>query len=281
MIHSLSSQLARLISLAGLLALTACVTACVTPSEEQQFRDDIFNLQSRVVQLEGQSTSLGKEITTQTSRQEASVSTRLDKFAIEVQRIKGDIDALKVGVTTGQMPGSDPEQEGSLAKTLSDVNARLDALEENQNKILAAIDKAIEAKKPDKKEKEKAPKKSSSLKTYDDIKTAFDKKKYKLIAEEGGKVVDEIKSKKDKQEALFMLAESHYKNGQVREAALRFNEFQETKPKERMAQSLLRMGDCFKELKDLETAKIYYQELLQKYANSEEAKEAKSKLAKL
>lgn len=277
MIHSLSSQLARLISLAGLLALAACVT----PSEEQQFRDDIFNLQSRVVQLEGQSTNLGKEITTQTSRQEASVSTRLDKFAIEIQRVKGDIDALKVGVTTGQMPGSDPEQEGSLAKTLADVNARLDALEENQNKILAAIDKAIEAKKPDKKEKEKPSKKSSSLKSFEDIKTAFDKKKYKLIAEEGGKVVDELRSKKEKQEALFMLAESYYKNGQVREAALRFNEFQETKPKERMAQSLLRMGDCFKELKDIETAKIYYQELLQKYANSEEAKEAKSKLAKL
>lgn len=279
MINSLSSALARLISLAGLLALTACVT----PAEEQQFRDDIFNLQSRVVQLEGQSTNLGKEITTQTSRQEASVSTRLDKFAIEVQRIKGDIDALKVGVTTGQMPGSDPEQEGSIAKTLGEVTARLDALEENQNKILAAIDKAIEAKKPDKKEKEKPQKKSSSLKSYDDIKAAFEKKKYKVIAEEGPKLVDDIKSKKDKQDALFMLAESHFKSGQIREAALRFNEFQETKPKEKekMAQSLLRMGDCFKELKDIETAKIYYQELLQKYANSDEAKEAKSKLAKL
>ncbi len=271
-----SSLLARLISLAGLLSLVACVT----PAEEQQFRDDIFSLQTRVVQLEGQSSNLGKEITNQSSRQEASIGTRLDKFAVEIQRVKGDIDALKVGVTTGQMPGEDPEKEGSIAKTLSDFNSRLEALEENQNKILAAIDKAIEAKKPEK--KEKAPKKSSaSIKSYDDLKSAFDKKKYKVIAEEGSKVVDDLKSKKEKQEGLYMLAESYFKAGQIRDAALRFAEFQETKPKEHMAQSTLRLGDCFKELGDLETAKIYYQELVTKYASTDEAKQAKAKLSKL
>ncbi len=272
-------RLARLFCLAGFLSLSACLT----PAEEQQLKDDIFNLQTRLVQLETQNSSLGKEITTQTSRQEASINTRLDKFAIEMQRVKGDIDTLRVGVTTGQMPGTDPEQEGSVAKLLADMGLRLDALEENQNKILAAIDKAIDAKKPEKREssKEKSSKKGASLKNLDDLRTAFDKKKYKVIAEEGGKLVDDIKGKKDKQEGLFILAESFYKAGQTREAALRFNEFIDSKPKENMPTAYLRMGDCFKELGDIETAKIYYQELVQKWGSSDEAKQAKTKLAKL
>ncbi len=267
------------------------LAACVTPAEEQQLRDDIFGLQTRILQMENQLSAQGKEINTATSRQEASVSTRLDKIAIELQRIKGDIDALRIGVTTGQLPGTDPDQEGSVAKTLTLLNERMAVVEENQNKILGVIDKSVESskkndKKDDKaKDKEKAAKatekKSASLKDLDDLRTAFDKKKFKTIAEEGGKVLAGLKNKKDKQEATYILAESLYKSGEIREAALKYNDYIESKPKENMSVALLRMGDCFKQLGDSETAKIYYQELIQKYGSSAEAKQAKDKLAKL
>ncbi|WP_141731226.1 tetratricopeptide repeat protein [Oligoflexus tunisiensis] len=265
----------------------ASLTACVTPAEEQQLRDDIFGLQTRVLQMENQLSAQGKEINTATSRQEASVSTRLDKIAIELQRIKGDIDALRIGVTTGQLPGTDPDQEGSVAKTLSEMSERITAVEDNQNKILGVIDKSVEAsRKSDKKKEEKskaakAEKKSSTLKNLDDLRTAFDKKKYKTIASEGEKVLAGLKKQKDKQEATYILAESLYKSGEIREAALKFNDFIESKPKDNMSIALLRMGDCFKQLGDAETAKIYYQELIQKYGSSAEARQAKDKLAKL
>jgi TolA-binding protein len=258
------------------------LAGCITPAEEQQMKDDIFSLQSRIMQLEGSNLNLGKEITNQASRQEASLTSRLDKFALEIQRLKGDIDALKVGVTTGQLPGSDPDQEGSVAKTLADMTARLDALEENQGKILSAIDKAIEAKKPEKgAAKDKKEKKAPTIKTLNDIKEAFERKKFKILAEEGPKALEGIKNKKEKNEATFMVAEGLFKSGQTREAALKFNEYIESKPKEHLAHSLLRMGDCFKELDDVETARIYYQELIQKFSGSEEAKQAKNKLSKL
>jgi TolA-binding protein len=267
----------------------ASLAACVTPAEEQQLRDDIFGLQTRVLQMENQLSAQGKEINTATSRQEASVSTRLDKIAIELQRIKGDIDALRIGVTTGQLPGTDPDQEGSVAKTLTLLNERMALVEENQNKILGVIDKSVEASKKsgkkDDKAKEKAAKaaekKSASLKSLDDMRTAFDKKKYKAIAEDGEKVLAGLKGKKDKQEATYILAESLYKSGEIREAALKYNDYIESKPKDNMSLALLRMGDCFKQLGDAETAKIYYQELIQKYGGSAEAKQAKDKLAKL
>ncbi|MCX6130887.1 MAG: tetratricopeptide repeat protein [Proteobacteria bacterium] len=269
------------------------LSACMTPGEQQQVRDDIFGLQTRILQLETALNAQGKEISTASSRQEASVSTRMDKVAIEIQRIKGDIDALRVGVSTGQLPGADPEQEGSVAKALSLISERLSVVEENQSKILSVIDKAGEGKKSDKKEvssKEKervaekerlAEKKASALKNADEVRVAFEKKKYKIIAEEGGKVLAGIKNKKDRQEITYILAESHYKSGEIREAALKYNEYIESKPKENMSHALLRMGDCFKQLGDAETAKIYYQELIQKFSASDEAKQAKDKLAKL
>ncbi len=265
------------------------LAACVTPAEEQQLRDDIFGLQTRILQMENQLSAQGKEINTATSRQEASVSTRLDKIAIELQRIKGDIDALRIGVTTGQLPGTDPDQEGSVGKTLSQLSERITAVEDNQNKILGVVEKSVESgKKAEKKEekaKEKAAKaaekKSTALKNLDELRTAFDKKKYKVIAEEGEKVLAGLTNKKEKQEATYIMAESLYKAGNIREAALKYNDYIESKPKDNMSIALLRMGDCFKQLGDAETAKIYYQELIQKYSNSAEAKQAKDKLAKL
>ncbi len=234
--------------------------------------------------MEGQVNNQGKEITTQSSRQEASVSTRLDKIAIEIQRIKGDIDALRVGVSTGHLPGAEGTEETSASKSMSDLVARIEAIEENQNRIVAAIDKAIDTKKPEKKSSEDAKDKKDSdakLKSFKDLKTAFDNKNYKLIADHGDKLVGTFKTKKTKQDATFMLAESFYKSGQIRDAALRYNDYLDLKPNENMSFSLLRMGDCFKQLGDAETAKIYYQELIQKYGKSEEAKQAKEKLAKL
>jgi len=260
---------------------------CITPSEERQLKDDIFSLQTRLVAMEGMVNNNSKEITTQTSRQEASVTTRLDKISIEIQRIKGDIDSLRVGVQTGQLPGAEGMQETSATKNLSDIMARVDAIEENQTKIIAAIDKAIETKKPEKKSvsenSESKEKKDSEarLKSFKDLKAAFGNKNYKLIAEHGDKLLGTLKAKKVKQEATFMLAESYYKSGQIRDAALRYNDYLESKPSDNLSFSLLRMGDCFKQLGDAETAKIYYQELIQKYGKSEEAKQAKEKLAKL
>ncbi len=267
------------------------LTACLTPAEEQQLKDDIFGLQSRVLQLENQLSAQGKEINSATNRQEASIGTRMDKIAVEMQRIKGEIDALRIGVTTGQLPGADPDQEGSVALALSQLTERIAAVEDNQNKILGVIDKSVDSKKTDKKdgaaakekdkEKKAAEKKAPSLKNLDDVREAFAKKKFKLVAEEGGKVLAAVKGKKDKQEATFIFAESLYKSGEIREAALKYNEFIESKPKENMSLAMLRMGDCFKQLGDAETAKIYYQELIQKFSNTDEAKQAKDKLAKL
>jgi TolA-binding protein len=43
----------------------------------------------------------------------------------------------------------------------------------------------------------------------------------------------------------------------------------------------MRLGDCFRNLGDAGTAKIYYEELIKEFPNSNEASKAKERLAEI
>jgi TolA-binding protein len=65
----------------------------------------------------------------------------------------------------------------------------------------------------------------------------------------------------------------------MREAALKFNEFLESKPgKKYLATAKMRIGDCFRHLGDGATAKVYYEELIKEFPDSDEATKAKEGL---
>jgi TolA-binding protein len=113
------------------------------------------------------------------------------------------------------------------------------------------------------------------------LKTLFDKKKYKQVVEDGPKVIKAAKGK-EKEEATFMVAESFYRMGKLRDAALQFNQYLETKPTgKHVPLANMRMGDSFRQLGDTATAKIYYEELITNYPSSEEAAKAKERLAEI
>lgn len=275
------------------LTIPAILTGCLTPAKERQFRDDIFSLQTRVLELESQLQQQGKSVQSSgdnANQRIASTSTRLEKMEVEIQRMRGDMDALRVGVVTGQMPGADPDQEGSVAKTLNDLSTRLATVEEGQKQLLDVIEKASAAATGAKatsssakgKDKDKDKASDEKAKSYTELKKAFEGKKYKLVAESAASVLDGTKKKAQKEEIVFMWAESLFKNGKLRDAALKFNDFVDMKPSSsKLPQAKMRMGDCFKQLGDKATAKLYYEEIVSQYPNSSEAKKAKEALARL
>ncbi len=267
---------ASIISVLCLLFCLLSLSACVTPAEERQIRNDISGLQARMLEMENAMSETGRSISNRSNQHAASTNTRLDKIERDLQRIKGDIDALRVGVITGQMPGISSENEGSVAQSLELMRERLQTLEDEQKRVLEAIDQANKSSK--KKAKRQAQNKVNNLK---DMRRAFRDKRYAHVVESGSQVVRKQKQDADKQEALYILAESLYKMGRLRDAALRFNEYLEAKPSKHLAHAKMRMGDCFRHMGDKETAKIYYEELLSKHKGSDEAEKAKDRLAKL
>ncbi len=263
---------------------------CLTPAKERQYNDDIFSLQTRVLQLENRLSNQDKSYQTRdesANQRLASASTSLEKVNGDLQRLRGEIDALRVGVMTGQMPGTDPDQEGSVAKTLSELAKRLEGVEEQQKQILTAIEKsssevATETKGGKDQDRSATKDRDEQLRSYGDLKKAFETKKYKAVAADADAVLASTKKKTQKEDIVFFQAESLFKLGKLRDAALKYNDFVDMKPAaKRITQAKLRMGDCFRSLGDKETAKLYYEELVAKHPNTAEAKKAKELLSKL
>ena len=83
-------------------------------------------------------------------------------------------------------------------------------------------------------------------------------------------------------ELTYLYAESLYKLGSLKDAAIEFHDFIDSKPPVKyLPHAKMRMGDCYRHLGDKETAVIYYEELISEYPKTEEADYAKERLAKI
>lgn len=274
--------------------LTIGLVGCMTPAKERQIHDDIFALQARMMELENQSQTQGKSMQSNgenANQRIASTSTRIEKTEADLLHIKGEMEALRIGVTTGLMPGANLDQDGSVAKSLKDLNSRLTAVEEAQKQIMTAIEKATGAslstpRKGDAAEsneaKEPVEKAGKTKANFVDLKKNFDGKKYKLVIDDAPTVLEASKKKAQKEDVIFMYAESLFNTGKLREAALKYNDLIDMKPSaKRVTLAKLRMGDCFRHLGDKAAAKLYYEDLVTSHPSSAEAKKAKDMLSKL
>lgn len=248
---------------------------CVSVKKGEEMSNDIFSLQTRLLELEHNAKESIKSTDQSSKKQNASVQSEVDRLKVDIQRINGDLDSLKIGVTTGQLPGTDPDQP-SIAQSLNSIQSRLEAIEARQAEILENIDKASQ------KTADKKASNSSSYDSIDSLKDAFDKKKYAQVVDNSPALIKKSKSKDVQEEASFLHAESLFKLGKLRDAALKYNDYIDAYPSSgRLAQVKMRMGDCFKNLGDKATAKLYYQELVSKYASSEYAAKAKQRLSEI
>lgn len=286
------------------LSLTLCtaliLTGCFTPSKEKQIQSEMFGLQTRILQLESmilekdqQAVRAGKK----SNQKFASTTTQVDKLSLDVQKLKGEIGRLEEGIRSGALPGQS-EDEPSIRKSLDDINLRLESIESNQNelidlrsRLIKNLDASSKAKAKKKAQAAKAAKakktaaaraKASKISNFSGLKTAFAKKQFKKAAKNGEAIYKKQTSKGQKMEALYITAESMYKAGQIKSAALRFNEMLESYPSNKWAaHSRMRLGDSFRRLGDKTTAKIYYEELIEKHPSSTEAQRAKARLQQL
>jgi TolA-binding protein len=248
------------------------LSSCITTEREKKMKDDIFNLQTRLMELDKNSKVKTEEIHENTNQKMASTSTQIDRVKIDVQKIAGEIDALKVGITTGQMPGGDPNAP-SVAASIATIMTRLDEIE-------AKLD-AIQTKQAAAPASNKSGN-SDSLASGKVLRAAFKDKKYSQIASDVPDFIASAKDKSYKLEATFYLAESLFKLNKTREAALRFNEFLDLGGTgDQVPYSKLRLGDCFKAIGDNSTAKLYYEDVTKNHSKSPEAEKAKKQLKEI
>ncbi len=261
----------------GIIGVSGCLilVGCYTPQKERQVKQDIFNIQTRLIEVERAMEEKGRVSEDSLSKRIAGTNSQLDRITADMARVKGDIDALRVGVATGQMPGTEGEAEGSVATQIRNLVERIEGIEAAQAELAASIKRAGTAAP-----KTEAKPVAARGTTAKDIKTAFDKGRFKYVIDEGPAVMKTAKKGKDSEDLMYMYAESLFRTNKHREAALKFNEFIEMKPSDakRVPHAKMRMGDCFRSLGDAATAKLYYQDVVDKHPNSPEAGRAKERL---
>jgi tetratricopeptide (TPR) repeat protein len=252
-------------------------TGCVTPAQKREMNEDIQRLKESVVALQ-QAINEGRTHTQSSGEIQqknlASTHADLERLQQDIKRVRGDIDALKVGVTTGQMPGQEVPPEGTVATQLGDIRARLDALEAKVAEL--AVSGVSSSRKSDKGDKKGDQ--SSVNADPDSLEKAFERKKYKEVAQDAPVVLKKVKGK-DKEKILTMYGDSLAKINRHKEAALQYNEILEMKPSEKVAASTtLKLAESFKAMGDKETSKLFYEDLVTKYPDSSEAQKAKKAL---
>lgn len=285
----------------SLFALLLATSSCITPQEKREMRADIFGVQTRLLTIEQAGQERDKTVKStgdQASQKIANTGVELERLQRENAKMKGDIDALKIGVVTGKMPGAEGVAEGSLGAQMQALTTKIEAIEKNQSVLLEQVEKLaareVAPKKDEKgkkaknagdsgKAKEKEKEGATTIRNLKDLRTAFAKGKYKQVNEAAPEVLKASDTPKDREEVLYFHAESLYKAGQMRDAALKYNELLDMNgvSTKRIPQAKLRLGDCFRHLGDAATAKLYYDEVQTKFGSTSEGTKAKERLAEM
>ncbi len=266
------------------LAILFLLSGCFTAQKQREYDEKIIMLQANIVELERklEGNSQEKGI----NQKLAASSSSFEKVSADIRSLRGEIDRLKVAIATGKLPG-EPDSAPSIGAQLTAINARLDRMEgvgldPDLKDGIPAEDEGSGEKTPKKTESSPSEEKKTSPKiSVNTLKKGFEDKRYKYVVQNAPDLIKKLKGAQ-KKEASFLHAESLYKIGELKNAALAYDVYVNLSPKSAAttAHALMRLGDCFRHLGDKATAKIYYKDLISKYPKSTEARSAKERLEK-
>jgi tol-pal system protein YbgF len=187
-------------------------------------------------------------------------SYALDEIKGELTRLNGRVEDLE---HNSQNQNGQPTKED-----LKKLESRIVELEQAQANMLEAIKKLQEAPaaNPDPLDALEAGKKSFNNKNYD---AAIEQLTNYLKAPKG----------KHSEEATYLRGESYFQLKQYKKAIVDFSKFPEQFTHSKlMPQALFRIGQSFDALGMKEDAAGFYQELVEKFPKSSEAKKARARI---
>ncbi len=184
----------------------------------------------------------------------------IDEIKSEITRLTGRIEDLE---RKAQQTADTPKAD----KDLKAMETRIVELEQAQAAMLETL-KKMQASIP----------MPENVGAFERGKEAFKAGEYEQAVEH---FTEYLKASKGKhiEEATFKRAESHFKLKQYKKAIVDYSKFPEKYTKSsKLAQALYQIGQSFDALGMKEDGKGFYQELVDKFPKSPEAKKARPKL---
>jgi tetratricopeptide (TPR) repeat protein len=243
----------------------ALASACSTSGSRDE-EDVLYKMQRRLLELER------KVNAPDSAKRFAKGEEKVDQLTNDLNKVRGELDALRIGVTMGEMPGT-PIDRDSLAKGVAALAARIHQIEDRQAEMLELISKKAKGES----------KKDVHLKSLAQVQKSFEEKKYQTIVHSSDSLLAISSLKPEERgEIRYLTAESLFALNKFRDAALEFNHLLVVPGIEVHLPAIkLRLGDCFRKLGDAKAAMIFYKELLRDFPQSKEADAAREQVNQL
>lgn len=270
-----------------LLLLGSCsllFVGCLTSKREEELRNSIHLLETRVAELQKQLEVKDKSISTvkteaeTTHRNVQATKTDLDEMRRELSLTQGAIDELRLKMTRLQEASANsgaPTGSGNVNDEHALTLHRKIALADIQ--LRALRDELHSGSKKGKTQKYK-----SAAELTKTLVGPFVKKEYKKVIQLASSVIDGGAPADQVETALSFRGESYFATQNYDHAAQDFSEILIRFPKsEKRARALLMSGDSFVYLKQPYAAKSFYAECVQSLPEREECKASKERLDRL
>lgn len=202
--------------------------------------------------------------TTPTPVQEVQGQYVMDEIKSELTRISGRIEDLERTQKQGNQNAATANKE-----ELKKIENRIAELEQAQANMIEALKKLQETQ---------AQAQVEPKELLEKAKSQMDAGQKEAAVETLTAYLKNPKAKKS-EEATYMRAEAYYALKQYKKAIVDYSKFPEKYTKStHLPSALLKIGLSFEALGMKEDAKGFYQELVEKFPKSSEAKKAKAKL---
>jgi TolA-binding protein len=204
----------------------------------------------------------------------------------EVERLKSDLTAVKGD--RADIETISEELKGEIARLSNLIEERAVTNKQQIDEIrkeMSALGNRLEAvegriSQEDSAERQRVSEKAKA--SFDLGKKYYDDGKY----EEAADVLKTVSRSKDRpddaRKALYWLAESYYANKEFASAAIQFAEFKKDYPKDNLIpQAIYKQANAFRSMNKPKEAKLFYQELVDKFPRHPLAKKGKVEMKKL
>lgn len=199
-----------------------------------------------------------KQEVTQTRGDKAEVDSSVEELKVEMAKLGNVIEEEAQGRR------KDSEE---IRKELASLTARIQALEQR------AVAEELTQKQLVQ-EKSKA--------SFESGRRLYDDGKYEEAIEVLKAVVENQPKTEDGKKGQFLLGESYFATKAYKLAGYEFSKFQKNFPKDALVpNALYRLAASFKEMGDATNAKLFYEDLIQRYPSSPFAKKAKVDMKRL
>ncbi len=246
------------------LIVVSFLSSCVTMREYTDLHKRVDAMNTQIVALGGSS----QKLTSTYSKKIAISVNSQEKLTLELAKIHGEIDALKQGVRTGQMPGIQRDSSPSVSDRLSLIEAKIKNIEESQNIKSISTPEVGKANRP---------------MSFSDVEKAFHSSSWPTVVQGfESDLASASLSLVERRKKAFYLAQGYYHLKKFDQAAIQYSEYLTISPRGAfVSQSKLHLGDCFRELGDKKTARIYYNELAKSGSSSTYVEQAKKRLSQM